>query len=326
MQIIPTQSVVITFDTEIIKRISTEIEVNFLVEYKINVENKIVQDYEILNVNKVKVYNPSVKIKEISNKKNVQLDDEIEYEITINNNGDLNLYNLTVKDTLPNCLELIDGSCKINNKIVNSVQLSKGITIEKLEINELINIKYNAKVVSGASGGKIVNKAKVRYSYTLGNKVKYYKESEEVKCTIKMLISNFKQISINDCICLNRESPLIREINDVNANVNIDTFKVIKTPIAKSKGGQKLSGYKLIVHGNVEEVIEFIALNEENTVNSAKFETPFSTYIILPQDFILGTHIDIVGFIEKIKADKINEKKLYIGAELLIIAKMASHR
>lgn len=324
--LMPGDYAVITFEAEIMKKLSKYIEVEFIFDFNWLIDQDKNLDYCIIKSNKVHINNPGLNLLKKASKKNVQLHDEVEYEIKINNNGDLDLYNILIKDVLPNALELVDGSFMINNIIVNSVDLSRGVTIDKLNINDCVIIKYNTKVISGASGGKLVNKANARYYYTLDNGVKAYKETNEVSSVIKMLISNFKQINMSEYIYMDCQIPSIREINGINANVNIEHFNIIKTPVAISKEGQKLSGYKLIVHGNVEQVMEYISLNEEQSTNSYRFESPFSTYIILPQDFISGTNIEIVGFVEKINSNKINESNFFRSIEMLIIAKTICYR
>ena len=55
-----------------------------------------------------------------------------------------------------------------------------------------------------------------------------------------------------------------------------------------SREGQILTGWKLIIEGVLDHKIEYVADLPEQSVHSAHFRVPFSTFIILPEDFVEG--------------------------------------
>lgn len=321
-ELAPAASQLITFDAEVMRKTKESIDADVTIEYKVNTDEQENYMYGSSDINKIYISNPSIKIIKQSDKTYVELNDEIVYTVNIINNGDLDLQNLFFIDELPNCLEVVEGSFKINSKVVNSVNLNKGITLNNLDINKNTQIIYKAKVVMAPPKNKIINSSKVKYSYVLQNQNRYYKETDQVKNSIKMLLSNFKTLNINDYFTIDESSPLIKEINDIDTKVNIESQSIIKTPISVSKEGQKLNEYKVIIHGTISQNFEYVIDDQSNATSSCEYKTPFSTYLILPQDFIFGKKIEVVSFVENIDLKKVNNETIFRNLELIIIAKL----
>lgn len=321
-ELAPAASQLISFDVEIMRKTKESIDTDVTIEYKVNTDEQENYMYGSSDINKIYISNPSIKIIKQSDKKYVELNDEIVYTVNIINNGDLDLQNLFFIDELSNCLEVVEGSFKINSKVVNSVNLNKGITVSNLDINKNTQIEYKVKVVTAPPKNKIINNSKVKYSYILQNQNRYYRETDQVKNSVKMLLSNFKTLDINDYYRINQSTPLIKEINDIDTKVTIESQNIIKTPISVSKEGQKLNEYKVIIHGTISQNFEYIIDDQSNATSSCEYKTPFSTYLILPQDFIFGKKIEVVSFVENIDLKKVNNETIFRNLELIIIAKL----
>lgn len=316
------ESKTVTFKAQIIKKIEPYIENRALIEFRYQSKDQLHCDSCYSDVNKVEVKSPNLLVEKICDKKVAKLDDEINYKITITNNGDLDLYNIFLVDELPKSVELIDSTFSIDDKIVNSVELEKGVMLDNINIGEVKTINYKVKVVSGGCSTKIKNKVKVRYSYTLTNGFTAYQESDEVTCCIDITISSFKQISIDEYLPIPPQKPDIEEINEVKAYVKINKCNIIKTSKAKSSEGQILSGYKLVVHGDINQLVEYTACEPTQSVHSAHYNMPFSTYIVLPSDFKPGNKVDVEGIVEDIYFNKVNERCLFKNVVVLLLAKI----
>lgn len=321
-EIAPSSTKLVTFDVEIMRKSKDSISTDVTIEYKVNVDDEENYMYCSSNINKIYISNPSIKVIKKADKSHVELNDEISYTVNIINDGDLDLQNLFLIDEVPNCLEVVEGSFKINSKVVNSVNLNKGITVNNLNINKNTQITYKAKVVMAPPKNKIINNSKVKYSYILQNQNRYYNETDEAKSVIRMLLSNFKTINIDDYFIIDKSVPLIKEINDIDTKISIESHNIIKTPISISKEGQKLNEYKAIIHGNIAQNFEYIAEDESNSMSSCEYITPFSTYLVLPQDFTFGKNIEVVGFVENVDLKKVNDETIFRNLELIIIAKV----
>lgn len=321
-KILPDEVKIVTFDAQIIKKISDCIENKALVEFRYQSEEQSQYDCCYSDIHRILVKKPSLNILKKADKYRVQLDDEINYTIIITNNGDLDADNVYLVDNISSSVRLIDGTFSIGSKIVNSVEIEKGVMLDNIKKDETLVVKYTAKVISSGCNGKIENDAKVLYSYTLENGFTGYTQSNNVNTCIEMEISTFKQISIDECLYLPCQKPNIEDINDIKASVKIKKSNVIKTCIGKSSEGQILSGYKLIVHGDIDQIIEYVADEPTQSVHSAHYSAPFSSYIVLPNDFILGSKVDVEGIVEEIYYNKIDERCFFKNVLLLVVAKI----
>ena len=132
--------------------------------------------------------------------------------------------------------------------------------------------------------------------------------------------SSFKQFSVMETVCLPHAKPDIEQIVKVMAEVVITNTHVIKTPISRSAEGQILTGFKLIVEGMVRQKIEYVADVPEQAVHAAHFDVPFSTFIVLPPGYVIGTPITVTGYIEDIFAQQVSKRCIFKNITILLVA------
>ncbi len=319
----PNETKVVTFKAQIIKKICDFVENKSIVEFKYQDKEQLQCDCCYSDTNKVFIKNPKLSIEKYADKNIVQLHDEITYTIKIANTGDLDLYNIFLVDDIPNSIKLIDSTFSIDNKVINSVEIEKGVMLDNIKIGECKVIKYKVKVISGGCNSRIKNKAIAKYSYTLCNGYTAYKESNEAVSFVDVKISSFKQISVDNFITIPVQKPDMSEVNEINAHVKINNCNIIKTSKALSTEGQYLSGYKLVVHGNISQIIEYAACEPTQSVHSTHSNIPFSSYIILPADFKPGNKVEVNGIVENIYFSKISDRNIFSNTTLLLMAKIS---
>lgn len=319
------ETALITFDAEVVSKSSHKILNQATAEYKYRECGVEYYQYCESTTNKLLVKNPSIIISKKANKKSVYLGDKIKYTIVITNNGDLDAFNVCLIDKVPSSLKVIEGTFYIDDILVNSVEVEKGVILDCIVTGETKTITYIAEVVSGGCGGKIENKAVVKYAYRLPNGYISCKESNIASVVVNMHISSFKQINIDEYLWIPPQKPNIEEINDIKALVKIDKYNIIKTSKAKSSEGQILSGYKLVVHGHITQVIEYTACEPTQTVHSAHYKAPFSTFIILPPDFKIGSKVELEGIVEDVYYSVIDDRCFFKNLTILIMAKINSY-
>lgn len=249
----------------------------------------------------------------------VVLGDTITYTVTLKNTGTLDAFNVIFKDELPVEVELIDGSFSINGIVVNGVNLNKGVNIGTIKKNSQTVVKYAVKVVKANCELKIINKASVKFSYRLLDGTMGLYESESSSATITIGINTFKQISIEEELIIPTIKPDIEEIGEVTAEIEIVNCHIIKTPVLISNEGQNLTGYKLIIHGNITEVVEYTALDPEQSVHSAHYTIPFTAFIVLPINYCIGK-IDIDSVIEDVYFKELDARTLFTNITVLLKA------
>lgn len=136
---------------------------------------------------------------------------------------------------------------------------------------------------------------------------------------------NFKQLSVQETLTIPDAKPDVEQIVSVSAGVIITSTSVIKTPgtlatPAISFEGQILTGYKLIVEGAVSQKIEYVADEPTQSVHAAHFDVPFSSFIVLPGDFVIGTPVTVTGYIEDIFAELLDKRTIFKNVTILLDA------
>lgn len=132
--------------------------------------------------------------------------------------------------------------------------------------------------------------------------------------------ANFKQFSVQETLEIPCAKPDVEQIVKVMAEVLIISTRVIKTPKATSAEGQILTGFKLIVEGEISQKIEYVADEPTQSVHAAHFHIPFSTFIVLPEDFTVGTYLTVTGYIEDIYALLVDKRTIFKNVTILIVA------
>jgi len=120
----------------------------------------------------------------------------------------------------------------------------------------------------------------------------------------------FKQFTVQETLVLLDAKPDIEQIVKVIAQVVITSTRVIKTPVGRSLEGQILSGFKIIVQGEVTQKIEYVADECTKSVHSAHFDVPFSTFIVLPSCYEIGTPVLVNAYIEDLYVDLIDKRTI----------------
>lgn len=258
---------------------------------------------------------------------NASLGDVITYTVKLINNGDVDALNVLFTDQLPSNVQLVEGSFKVNGNVVNSVNLANGVNIGTVPAGTTTTITYQVKVTGGSCDSKIINSAKVKFSYTLPDGSTGSKESspsESSSDVIGLNIINFKQLSVEEYLQIPSQKPDIESINSISGTINIVRCHVIETSVATSNEGQNLTGYKLIIHGLLNLVLDYTACEDTQSVHSAHYHIPFSSFIILPEDYSIGSKIDIEGIVEDVYFNDLDCRTFFTNTTLLLTAKILS--
>ncbi|MGL4911410.1 MAG: SPOCS domain-containing protein [Romboutsia sp.] len=105
------------------------------------------------------------------------------------------------------------------------------------------------------------------------------------------------QMNIPEKLTVPDQKPDIEQINSLNISVDIFRSEVIKVPVSqKDKNGNyepnlegKIStGRKLIIEGQLCQKIDYTANEPQQSIHSAHFYVPFSSYIIVPDKILFS--------------------------------------
>lgn len=129
-----------------------------------------------------------------------------------------------------------------------------------------------------------------------------------------------KEFNVQETLDIPVAKPDIEQIIKVKSELVITSTKVIKTPVAVSLDEQVLTGWKLIVEGELKQTVQYVADEPTQSVHGAHFDVPFSTFIVLPPDFKEESCVSVTGYIEDIYAEQIGKRKIFKNITILLVA------
>ncbi|MCT4508393.1 MAG: DUF3794 domain-containing protein [Tepidibacter sp.] len=130
--------------------------------------------------------------------------------------------------------------------------------------------------------------------------------------------SIFKQFCIEQNLVLSENKPEIHQIISVILDISITNKKLIDTPIKTSIEGQNLTGKGLIVEGKIKQKIEYASDTPTKIVHGTYFNTPFSTFIILSNDYKIDNSLIVTGYIEDNYLSLLDKKTIFENITVLI--------
>lgn len=267
----------------------------------------------------VRVEVTDVAITQMVDRDGAILGEYVNYRAIVENIGTLAVTNILYKDHLPRNLELVEGSFKVNGKLMTPVNLDLGVNIGDLGVGKQFVVDYQVKVVGGSSSGYIINDVEAIYRYILPNGASGFKKSNKSEVAIKCNVTAFTQITTDKHFKIPCQKPDMEEVDDVAVDIIIQDSYIVETMTGVSNEGQNLSKYKLIVHGYLKISIEYTALLPTQPMHSAHNNMPFSTYIILPMDYD-GGQIETIAVLEDVDVDMVNRRGLNVGIVFMVIA------
>lgn len=133
--------------------------------------------------------------------------------------------------------------------------------------------------------------------------------------------SNWTEISVPEILTIPAAKPDIESIDKIYINSKITTTKVIDTPTSPiptgsatptpSPEGLLLTGKKLLVEGFLCQTLVYTADECEQSVHSAHFNMPFSTYIVLPSGTKLTDKFNVRVCIEYVFAKRLTPRTIF---------------
>ena len=145
----------------------------------------------------------------------------------------------------------------------------------------------------------------------------------------------WNEISVPEVLTIPSFKPDVEQILSINSKVEIMCQKVIETPIAtqnrvapgqvvvangKNLANLNLTGRKLIIEALLRQRITYVSSTDCQSVHSAHFDIPISTYIMVPQKTLLTDKFKIVPCIEDIYACILNPRQIFKNTTLFFKA------
>lgn len=130
----------------------------------------------------------------------------------------------------------------------------------------------------------------------------------------------FKQITTDFTFCLPTPKPDIEQILKVWVKPCIVMKKIVATPVGISLEGQNLTGYKMMVSGDISYKVEYVVLDTVQSVNCAQGIAPFCGYVVLPANFNPNNVVTASAIVEDVYSEQIDLRCVYNNIMMLIVA------
>ncbi len=268
----------------------------------------------------IHIINPSLLVTGSVTPQVAYLHDQLDYHIEVINDGDVDAFQVTFKNTC-NCAKLIEGSFKINDKVINSIALNMPIPIGTIPKKEKSLITFSLEVMGGLHHEDVLeNEVFVQFMYHTHDNINYQQECTPLKLSSPLMLSTFKQIDVEDHLELTSNKPDVELINNIGGQVKLLKSYIIETPKGTSLDGQTLTGSKLIIHAYLDLTVEYTSSDTDSKICTANYCLPFSTFIILPETVLPNTPVHIDSNIENIFYRVVNNRCFFVCTSLLVIA------
>ncbi|QHE54121.1 SPOCS domain-containing protein [Pontibacillus sp. HMF3514] len=254
-----------------------------------------------------------------ADKSAVQVGDTLTYTVEITNTGTLPVENVLFKDQIPDGTTLVPNSVTIDGVPQPGANLSIGVVIGTIQPGITVVITFEVTIEESPCPPELINQAVITFDYLLessGPLLSGSTTSNEVLTDVGLTI--FKQISVDENLTIPPQKPDAEDLLDVSVDVEITSTIIIKTPIGTSFEGQRLTGWKLIVEGKLKQIITYIADVPQQTVHSAHFDVPFSTFLVLPENYQPCQEVHVAGFVEDVYSLLLDPRTIFKNVTLRI--------
>ncbi len=219
--------------------------------------------------------------KEVSN-----VGDILTYTFVIRNTGTVTVNNVIFSDQPPPGTSFIPDSFAIDSIIQPGENPSLGVSLGSIDPEDTVNVSFRVSVDFIPCPPELINTATVDFDYIVeSGRPPLTGSSTSNPAETDVGLRIFKQLSVQEVLEIPVMKPDIEEILDIAVKFEIILTKVKPTPIGESYEGQVLTGWKLIVEGKLKQIVEYIAAKPSQPIHAAHFEVPFSTFLILPEDY-----------------------------------------
>lgn len=133
-------------------------------------------------------------------------------------------------------------------------------------------------------------------------------------------LPHFNQVIHDFTFCVPTQKPDIEQIVKVWAKPCIVQKKIVKTPKGTSLEGQNVTGYKLMIIGDINYKVEYVALDITQSVHTAHTTIPFCGYIVLPEHFNPNSIITASVVVEDIHSEQLDTRCIYNNITMMLIA------
>lgn len=141
----------------------------------------------------------------------------------------------------------------------------------------------------------------------------------------------FTQIAIPEVVVIPEQKPNIEQLISVMVDIDIESTRIINTPVGTSNEGQHLTGKKLSIEILIKQKIKYVADEPTQSVHAAHFDKKMaSIFIIVPTTFDINGvtytleelweagRITVTPYIEDIYGELKDKRTIFKNITLLL--------
>ncbi|MGL4742682.1 MAG: hypothetical protein ACRC41_18165 [Sarcina sp.] len=129
----------------------------------------------------------------------------------------------------------------------------------------------------------------------------------------------FKQTNLDCIFCIPVQKPDIEQITKVWVEPCIKCEKLIKTPVGVSLEGQRTTGYKYLIEGNMCIKVEYVAFEAEESLHRVYTNVPFCVYVVMPENLNKNALVTPSIVIEDINSIQMDARCIYNNITFMAI-------
>ena len=130
---------------------------------------------------------------------------------------------------------------------------------------------------------------------------------------------NFSELHIIHNLKLPKSNPPIDSLTTIYLDYSLTDIKLIQTINGLSSSGEVLTGTTLMIHGILEEKLQYIDKSLQSAVHNTTFNLPFSTFMSVPEHILNNLDFSQIKiFIQHINTKMKSSRNIYQNINLIV--------
>ncbi|MGL5067968.1 MAG: hypothetical protein ACRC6T_09185 [Sarcina sp.] len=271
------------------------------------------RDYEYLSDEYVIFLSKvDLKIIKTTSEKSAKYNENIKFITTIQNDGDIDIYDLEFIEENSKGLKSLDKKeIYLNSRLLSKFE-EKKLIIRPRDIYEIVT-EY--KYINYKSVYVINSLSKIKYKYQGFDNIEKLQTKESNIIDVEFESNIFKILNIEHKIYL--ENVYVDEITEFLVEAIVTDSYIINTIKSKIYSDNILTGKKLMVRGYLDEKIEYISNSANGEIELLKYRETFTASITLPENFS-DEQVRIITKINDVKYKLINKEMIFNNINLIL--------
>lgn len=245
----------------------------------------------------------------------LQSGDILKIHTVVQNSGSLFLFDIKLFDNEDKNLVFVEDSVCIDGEFAIGENPLSGLNIGSIPPADNKLISYEYEYIPSLCATEITHYSEVEYTCENKNL-----KPEKIKSSILSIqgsISIFRQFNLDTNYKLKVHEPSISEIVNITSSATIDKYYDIESINKTSYENISSTGKKILLKGILTNTVEYLTKDDEKRLYLTSSETPFTTFINLPNDYD-GENLNFLAKCSNTYKKLISDREIFISNLILI--------